>query len=382
MNSTALEHKDSASQLPLYMALELSKATWKVGFEYNGKRRRVNVEGGHIGQLSDAFEKARFKFGLGPEHPTISCYEAGRDGFWIHRLLTQQGIQNYVINAASIEVNRKARRAKTDNIDRELLLTKLRQHDQGETVWSVVNVPSEDDEELRGVHREIETLKRERGRITNQIKARLHAQGIPLEKIEIKSWAQQVERFKTFDHKPLPHQLREELKRSGERLAAINRQIKEVEKEREQRVAEAPDEKTKPLGMVRQLRSLYGIGEVASWVFVMEFFGWRKFRNGKQVGSLAGLTGTPYDSGSSQREQGIGKDGNRRVRSLAVEIAWLWLRYQPDSHLTRWFHERFGKTGKRHRRIGIVALARKLLVALWRYLDTGQVPDGARLKAV
>lgn len=382
MNSTALEPKDSASQLPLYMALELSKATWKVGFEYNGKRRRVNVEGGNIGQLSEAFEKARLKFGLSAEHPTISCYEAGRDGFWIHRLLTQQGIQNYVVNAASIEVNRKARRAKTDNIDRELLLTKLRQHDQGEKVWSVVNVPSVEDEELRGVHREMETLKRERGRITNQIKARLHAQGIPLEKIEIKSWPQQVERFKTFDHKPLPHQLQEELKRSGERLAAIAKQIKDVEKSREKRVAEASDEKTKPLGMVRQLRSLNGIGEVASWVFVMEFFGWRKFRNGKQVGSLAGLTGTPYDSGSSQREQGIGKDGNRRVRSLAVEIAWLWLRYQPDSHLTRWFHERFGKTGKRHRRIGIVALARKLLVALWRYLDTGQVPDGARLKAV
>lgn len=382
MNSTALEHKDSADQLPLYMALELSKSTWKVGFEYNGKRRRVSVEGGNIGQLSAAFEKAKYKFGLRATHPTTSCYEAGRDGFWIHRLLVAQGIQNYVINAASIEVNRKARRAKTDNIDRELLLTKLRQHDQGEKVWSVVNVPSVEDEELRGVHREIETLKRERGRITNQIKARLHAQGIALEKIELKSWPEHFERFKTYEHKPLATQLQKELKRSGERLAMINQQIKDVEQAREAQVAQAKADGSHPLSMVRQLRSLSGIGEVASWVFVMEFFGWRQFKNGKQVGALAGLTGTPYDSGSSQREQGIGKDGNRRVRALAVEISWLWLRYQPDSHLTTWFNERFGANGKRHRRIGIVALARKLLVALWRYLDTGQVPDGARLKTV
>jgi len=134
--------------------------------------------------------------------------------------------------------------------------------------------------------------------------------------------------------------------------------------------------------MVRQLRLLKGIGRVAAWVFVMEFFGWREFRNAKQVGALAGLTGTPYASGETNREQGISKAGNRRVRSLAVEIAWLWLRYQPDSALSRWFAERFGGTGKRHRRVGIVALARKLLVALWRYLETGVLPEGATLKAV
>lgn len=381
MTSTALEHKDSATQSPLYMALELSKSSWKVGFEYNGKRRRESVDGGDIGQLKAALDKARCKFGLERGHQVVSCYEAGRDGFWLHRLLSELGFTNHIVNPASIEVNRKARRAKTDNIDRELLLTKLRQHDQGENVWTVVNVPSVESEALRGLHREIELLKRDRGRLGNYIKARLFAQGVRLEKISLTDWSQQVERFKTYDHQPLSAELQEELKRAGERLRLIQAQLKSLEKTREERVAQAEDDESKPLGMVRQLRSLSGIGEVASWVFVMEFFGWRKFRNGKQVGALAGLTGTPYDSGSSQREQGIGKDGNRRVRSLAVEISWLWLRYQPDSHLSKWFNERFGPSGKRHRRVGIVALARKLLVALWRYLDTGQVPDGARLKA-
>jgi transposase len=218
-------------------------------------------------------------------------------------------------------------------------------------------------------------LQGERARLVNRIKGLLFAQGVRLERVRLSGWAEQLAQLRGADGRALGLDLREELERAGERLGLVERQLKGLEAERERRVRSA-GETGEPLSRVRQLRLLKGLGPVGSWVFVMEFFGWRRFRNGKQVGALAGLTGTPYASGQIQREQGISKAGNRRVRALAVEIAWLWLRYQPGSALNRWFRERFGGTGKRHRRVGIVALARKLLVALWRYLDTGVVPEG------
>lgn len=380
MTQTALQAKDSAVGAQLYMALELSKAQWKVGFEYGHKRRTVAVQGGDVDGLRRALTQARAKFGLDERVPVRSCYEAGRDGFWLHRLLAGWGVHNIVVDPASIEVSRQARRAKTDRIDLEMLLTKLRQHHHGERVWKVVRVPDEQAEAGRHLHREAQALKVERGRLANRIKALLFAQGIRLERVNLTRWDEQVGRFRCHDGAALAADPQDELKRAGARLALVEAQLKGIEQEQERRVEQA-GESDGPLAMVRQLRLLKGIGPVAAWVFVMEFFGWRRFRNGKEVGALAGLTGTPYDSGQSQREQGISKAGNRRIRSLAVEIAWLWLRYQPDSALSRWFAERFGGTGKRHRRVGIVALARKLLVALWRYLDTGLVPEGARLKA-
>jgi len=379
MTQVALETNDSANTPVLYMALELSKAKWKVGFEHGRKRRTVNVEGGDMERLREAIGEAKAKFGLPEDVRVRSCYEAGRDGFWLHRLLASWGVENLVVDPASIEVSRQARRAKTDRVDLEMLLNKLRLHHSGERVWKVVRVPDEAAEAGRHLHRETARLKVERSRQVNRLKGLLFAQGIRLEKVKMEGWAEQVEGFRTYDGKPLAADLRGELTRAGERLAVVERQLKELAAEQERRVEAAGQEG--PLAMVRQLRALKGLGRVGSWVFVMEFFGWRRFRNGKQVGALAGLTGTPYASGEMNREQGISKAGNRRIRSLAVEIAWLWLRYQPDSALSRWFVERFGGTGKRHRRVGIVALARKLLVALWRYLDTGLLPEGAMLKA-
>jgi transposase len=361
------------------MALELSKAKWKVGFEHGRKRRTVNVDGGSVGGLAEALAKAKEKLGLTGAVRVLSCYEAGRDGFWLHRLLVSWGVENLVVDPASIEVSRQARRAKTDRVDLEMLLSKLRQHHSGERSWKVVRVPDEEAEAGRHLHREMERLKGERSRHVNRMKGLLFAQGVRLERVKLSDWVKQVEGFRGADGRPLAVDLQGELKREGERLTLVEAQVKALEAEQERRVREAAAEG--PLAMVQQLRQLKGIGWVAAWVFVMEFFGWRKFRNGKQVGALAGLTGTPYDSGQSRREQGISKAGNRRVRALAVEIAWLWLRYQPDSALSRWFAERFGGTGKRHRRVGIVALARKLLVALWRYLEAGVLPEGALLKA-
>lgn len=380
MNPVALKSNDSAADGVLYMALELSKAKWKVGFTDGRKRRVVNVPGGELAGLWDALGEAKRKFGLAAGVRVVSCYEAGRDGFWLHRALLREGLENVVVDPASIEVNRRARRVKTDRVDVEGLLDKLRLHAAGERVWNVVRVPDEAAEAGRQLHRELERLQSERGRQVNRIKALLFGQGVRLERVVLTDWAEQVAAFRTFDGQPLASDLQGELVRAGERLALLVRQIAELEAERERRVREA-GEAHGPLAMVRRLRQLKGIGPVAAWVFVMEFFGWRGFRNGREVGALAGLTGSPYSSGATQREQGISKAGNRRVRRLAVEIAWLWLRYQPDSALSRWFRARFGGAGKRHRRVGIVALARKLLVALWRYLAHGVVPSGARLKA-
>ena len=202
---------------------------------------------------------------------------------------------------------------------------------------------------------------------------------VRVEQVGGKKWAGYLMGLTRHDGRALPADLMAQVRRESERLAMVQEQIQAIEKEQERRVREAA-EVGGVMAMVQALRQLKGIGSVGAWVFVMEFFGWRQFKNGKEVGALAGLTGTPYASGQMQREQGISKAGNRRVRALAVEIAWLWLRYQPDSALSRWYAERFAGTSKRHKRVGIVAVARKLLVALWRYLQTGELPTGARLK--
>lgn len=381
MAQMALQSNDSGLVGVLYMALELSKSTWKVGFEYQGKRRIKNVPGGEVSALRQALDEARHKLGVPAGALVRCCYEADRDGFWLHRLLEGWGVQNVVVDPASIEVSRQARRAKTDRVDLQSLLSKLRQYHAGEWgVWKVAKVPSEQDEEGRLLHRELERLKKERTAHVLRIKALLFAQGVRVERVGGKQWAAALMALRRYDGRALPADLMAQVRRESERLAMVQAQITAIEKEQARRVREAA-QAGGAMAMVRALRQLKGIGPVAAWVFVMEFFGWRQFKNGKQVGALAGLTGTPYASGQMQREQGISKAGNQRVRALAVEIAWLWLRHQPDSAISRWYAERFAGTSKRHKRVGIVAVARKLLVALWRYLDTGERPVGARLKA-
>ena len=379
MTQATLQGNDTAVTAVLYMALELSKSKWKVGFEHNGRRRRVSVEGGNLAELAAALGEAKAKFKLPETVAVRSCYEAGRDGFWLHRWLASVGVANLVVDPASIEVNRRARRVKTDAVDLEMLLARLIAHHRGEPVWKVVRVPDPQAEAARHLHRERERLQAERTREVNRLKGLLFAQGIRLKSFRLTDWATRVEGLRLHDGQALPGDLKADLERAGERLTLLDQQLKTIESEQARRLREAPAEGA--LAKVRQLCALKGLGPTGSWVLVMEFFGWRAFQNGKEVGALAGLTATPYASGASAREQGISKAGNRRVRALMVELAWLWLRYQADSALSRWFGERFGANGKRHRRIGIVALARKLLVALWRYLETGEPPAGARLKA-
>jgi len=363
----------------LYLAFELSDKKWRLGFTVGlGQKPRERViRAGDLAALEEEIGLAKRRFHLPPEVRVMSCYEAGRDGFWIHRYLMEQGIENLVVDAASIEVPRRARRAKTDRLDVGKLLTMLIRYDCGEKkVWSVVNVPSVESEDNRHLHRELTTLKRDRTRHINRIKGVLMGQGV---RLPVKGdFLKQIEEVRLWDGSPLPRGLRARVEREYGGLRFVEEQIKELEAERKELIRTSDDPSVE---MVRQLMRLRGIGENSSWVFVMEFFGWRRFRNRREIGALAGLAPTPYQSGDETREQGISKAGNRSIRAMAIEIAWGWLRYQPDSDLSRWFNRRFGQGSKRMRKIGIVALARKLLIALWRYVEFGEIPAGAQLKA-
>ena len=281
-----------------------------------------------------------------------------------------------MVDSSSIEVNRRKRRAKSDGLDVRKLLSMLMRYAHGEReVWRVVHVPSVDAEDQRHLHRDLETLKQERASTTTRIKGLLSSQGIRL--TSLSKFPEQLDALRLWDGSPIPPGLRRRVLRVYAHHQFLREQISAVEAERRALLRTSPEASTEK---VRQLMQLKGIGINGSWLLVMEFFGWRAFKNRREVGGLAGVTPTPYNSGESAREQGITKSGNRHVRWMTMELAWSWVRYQPESALSCWFRERFGGGGKRLRRIGIVAVARKLLIALWRFLKTGVIPEGAILK--
>jgi len=365
----------------IYVAFELSKAKWQLGILLPGaeKMSRYRIDGGDLKALSGVLSRARAKVEqLGKPVRVLSCYEAGLDGHWLHRWLPGQGVINHEIDPSSIEVNRRARRAKTDRIDLEKLMRAFLAHLRGEPrVCSIVHVPTVEEEDRKRRTRERDRLIKECTAHSNRIKGLLHGQGIrdvhPLDRSFVKSLAG----LRTGDGRPLPERLKEEIAREHERLRLVVRQLKELEvKSKAELRAARPGS---PEARIMQLIDLKSIGPVGGQKLVNEVF-YRDFDNRRQVGSYFGLTGTPYDSGERSREQGISKAGNRRARELAVELAWLWTVHQPDSALTRWFRERVRDIKGRIRRIAIVALARKLMVALWRYLTTGVVPAGAVLR--
>lgn len=363
----------------LYTAFELSDIKWKLAFSDGNRVRQVSIVARHLPHIQIALDKARKRFKMEEDVRVVSCYEAGRDGFWLHRYLTSCGVENLIVDSASLEVSRRKRRAKTDRIDAGKLLQMLMRYHSGERkLWAVVRVPSIEDEDARNLNRELGTLKKERTMHRNRIKGLLIQQGLRVNNLSKKNFLQELASLRTWDGQPVPIGLKARVEREYERLLMVEQHIKGLEKEKKERLK---DPNTESLRKVYQLQLLRGIGSVSSWDFVMEFFGWRQFRNRKEVGALAGLTPTPYDSGGRLREQGISKAGNKRIRALAIEIAWGWLRFQPHSKLSRWYMERFGGGGKRMRRIGIVALARRLLIDLWRYLEYGVVPEGACIKS-
>jgi transposase len=379
MMTTATHNEpDTTSERVLFMAFELSEKTWKLGFTTGPghQPRERPVAARHQARLLQEIAQAKRRFGLPETAPVVSCYEAGREGFWLHRFLQAQGITNHVVDSSSIEVNRRKRRAKSDALDVRKLLSMLICYEHGERdVWRVVHVPSVEAEDKRQLHRDLETLKQERASTTTRIKGLLSSQGIRL--TSLSKFPEQLDALRLWDGSPLPSGLRRRLLRVYAHHAFLSQQIAELEAERRTQLQSAQDAS---IEKVRQLMSLRGIGINGAWLLVMEFFSWRDFKNRREVGGLAGLTPTPYQSGASAREQGITKSGNRHIRWMTTELAWSWLRYQPESALSCWFRERFGGGGKRLRRIGIVAVARKLLIALWRFLETGVIPEGAELK--
>jgi transposase len=380
---TILDHTDtpaSAEYATVYVAFELGKAKWMLGVILPGSKKlsRYTITGGDVVALAARLAEWRKKATLGGKPVRIlSCYEAGFDGHWLHRWLTDQGVINHEIDPSSIEVNRRARRAKTDRIDLERMMRAFLELLRGEPeACRVVHVPSVEDEDRKRRSRARERLLKERTAHTNRIKGLLHGQGIrdafPLKP----GFVESLESVRTGDGRLLLPGLKEEIVYEHERLSLVNKHLALLEaKSKAERRAAVPGSAE---AKIVQLATLKGIGPTGGQQLVHEVF-YRDFDNRRQVGSYIGLTGTPYNSGSSVREQGIGKAGNRRAREVAIEIAWLWLSHQPDSELSRWFRERVGNLKGRIRRIAIVAMARKLMVALWRYLKTAVVPTGSVL---
>ncbi|HEY7550549.1 MAG TPA: IS110 family transposase [Hyphomicrobiaceae bacterium] len=359
----------------LYMVLELSARSWKVLFRSrSGRQRECSVAAGDVTRLLAEMAAAKRRLGLPPEARVVSCYEAGRDGFWLDRALRANGIENLVVDSSSIEVPRRSRRKKTDRIDLIKLMGLLLRYVGGErTVWSVVRVPDAQVEDVRQLSRGIERLKTERRRHTMRIQSLLVKEGIRLALVGGRDWAKRVEALRLGPY------LTCELIQEGERLALVERQLAGLKAERERMVASSP---SRIADYTRRLRELGAVAQESSFVFSAELFGWRTFANRRELAGAVGITGTPFQSGEVDHEQGISKAGNRRMRTMLVEIAWCWLRFQRRSALSLWWQRRFGAGNKRTRRIGLVALARKLLVALWRYLEHGVVPEGATLKTL
>jgi transposase len=362
----------------LQVAFELGWKVWKLGMSSGLGQRiwRTSVVAGDLSGLRRALERGRKELGLPAKCGVISCYEAGRDGFWLHRLLSSWGISNLVVDSSSIEVKRRQRRAKTDGLDVIKLVTMLARWVAGEReVWSVVRVPSVEEEDGRHLHRELRTLKQERTRLVNRIKGLLASQGVRVGKGR-GGVPGSLSGLRTWEGKPLPEGLEGRTRRELERYRFVHGQVLELEGQGKRQVREG---RGVAVEQMRRLSRLRGIGLSGARVWVREF-GWRQFRNRRQVGALSGLVPTPYQSGESVKERGISRAGNRHVRGVAVDLAWGWLRHQPGSELACWYRRRFAQGGSRIRKIGIVALARKLLIALWRYSAFGEVPRGALLK--
>jgi transposase len=371
-----VREEDIAKTPTIYVALDLGRRRWTVGVLLPGDRdaRLFQIAAGDRKALLELFRRQRKMIG-NPDVRVVSCYEAGRDGFWLHRWLRDQGIENRVLDPASLEVPRRWRRVKTDRVDTLGLLRVLLRLERGETEMTrVVWVPDPAIEDARRLTRERERLVRERTAHRNRIQGLLAAQGVTAVNVGTRDWLNHLAAARTGDGRTLGPALLAEIRREAERLALVEGQIKEVEAA--QRAALKDDSVL--TAKACKLKCLKGLGDVFASGLVYEAF-WRDFENRRQVGGAFGLTPWPWDSGDTRTDQPISKVGNRRARTMAIECAWMWTLHQPDSALTRWWRQRFAGGGKRLRRIGIVALARKLMIALWRYVKHDLVPEGAVL---
>jgi transposase len=365
----AIAQQGVITQATVYAAIELSKKSWVVGVAHPD-RDRPSIHRFAGGDLSSV--AARLRKAAGDERRILVCYEAGYDGFWVARSLTRLGIDCRVLDPASIQVNRRARRVKTDRIDALALLRALIAVDRGERhICSVVRVPAIEEEDARRSHRERQRLVRERTGHINRIKGLLFAQGIRGIDPKLRRTRIDFRALITAEGNPLPERLSRELEREYQRLELVQKQLRAVEEERDKADAQDPAVERKR----ELLCALQGVGNAGAAILAREVFA-RSFANRRQLGSYLGLTPSAYNSGSTTRCQGISKAGNSWARRILIELAWLWRKYQPDSPLSRWYAQRTTGQSPRIRRIMLVAMARKLAISLWRYVETGLVPDG------
>jgi transposase len=366
----------------IFVAIELSQKTWLVTLHSPDRDRisRHKLEGGdHAGllaRIASIRERAACKLGSTPK--VVSCYEAGYDGFWLHRLLMVAGISNFVFDPASIAVEQRSRRAKTDRIDGELQLRTLMAYLRGEPrVVRIGRVPSVEQEDTRRASRERDRLVKEQTAHSNRIKALLRLVAMAIGNPRRSDWLSWLERQRDWQGQPVPPHLLAEVVREHARLMLVGKQLAALEQAPAAAAAPATEQMARRRDLLLRLK---GLGPVFAATLANEVF-YKDFRNRREVAGYCGLAPSPWCSGGTDREQGISKAGNPRARLKAVELAWLWRRHQPDSALSHWFGARTANASKRIKRIAIIALARKLIVALWRYLTTGLVPDQAVLKA-
>ncbi len=366
--------KSNESESKLYVAFELSEKNWKLVLSDGGDRMsEATVPARDLSRVLEVIARARNRFRA---YTALSCYEAGRDGFWLHRALADHHIENVVLDPSSIEVDRRARRAKTDRLDGRKLVALLIRMDRGDASIRKVRAPSPEVEDARRVSRELLRLKSERTAHTNRIRGLLALIGRTVKQVsEVRGFLELGWRGR--DGHPVGPVLRGEIERELSRIDLVNDQIHQVELvQKELLKADSACAKT-----AAQLARIVGVGETSAAILSYELLGWRDFTNRRQVAGAAGLAPTPYSSGNDERERGISKAGNTRVRRIVVQLAWSWLRLQRGTRLSRWYLERFGIGSSRVRRIGIVALARRLLIDLWRYAKFGVIPEGATMKA-
>lgn len=368
---------DTLLPIALFVSLDLGSSRWKLAFS-DGRRKKPryrDVDALDLDAFFNELERARVSLDLPADARVFSCFEAGRDGFWLHRVLVERGIENVVIDPGSLRV-RSRKSAKTDRIDAGLMVRELIRIHRGEhATCSIVEVPPEEVEDLRRLGRERARLVKERGSLRSKIASLFATRGLRFKEIP-----HDLETLHDATDQLLRPHTKAELRRLGRRLELVEEQIREVDRERESAVVD-PDEPVGVRQVAQCLVALCGVGSLSSFELAVEALGWRQFRNTREVSAASGLAPIPHMSDGTQFDRGISKASRPRLRSLMVQLAWLWIRYQPDSQLTQWFQVRYGAGGKRSKRCGIVALARKLFVLFWKIGQGQPIPDDLRLKS-
>jgi transposase len=365
----------------IFVSLELSRSTWLMTSLAPGGRQRLSkhqIAGGDASELLSRLSRLREKCQArtGRSCRAIVIQEAGLDGFWIHRLLQKEGVESHVVDPASVATSRRRRRAKTDRIDGEALVRTLMAFKRGEPrVCAMVAAPSPEEEDRRQISRERKSLTAERVAHVNRIKGLLFAQGVTDYEPIRRDRRERLETLRTGDGRPLPVELKQRICRELDRLELLLEHVKAVDAQRDRLLASGTENARPSPGLLRRLR---GIGPESAMTLWSEGL-FRHFDNRRQLASFAGLAPTPWQSGTVSREQGVSKAGNARIRTAMIQLSWLWLRHQPASALSVWFHRRLREGGARTKRVMIVALARKLLVSLWKFATTGVVPEGAEM---